>query len=90
MSTRMFATTTATVPSSTIPMITGWSCWSMATMAVRPMPSMENTVSVTITPPSSVATSMPNWVTTGDNALRRPWRTTTRCSEIPFDRAVRM
>ena len=90
MSTMMFATTTATVPSSTMPIITGWSCWLIATTAVRPMPSMENTVSVTMTPPNSVATSMPNCVTTGVSALRSPCRNTTRRSERPLDRAVRM
>lgn len=86
----MLAATTAAEVNRTMPMITGRSCWLIATTAVLPSPGRLNTDSITTTPPISRPRSIPNWVTTGVSALRRPCRTTTRLSRSPFERAVRM
>ncbi len=54
------------------------------------MPGRPNTVSVTIAPPISSAKVRPSTVTTGISALRSAWCSTTRRSDTPLARAVRM
>jgi hypothetical protein len=70
----MLATTTAADAMRTTPMMTGRSCWPMASTSVLPSPGGLNTVSTTTTPPISWPMSMPNCVTTGVRALRSACR----------------
>ena len=71
----MFATTTAAAASSTTPMITGWSWLVIADDGlVAETVDAEDRLGDDHAPPSSAPRSMPNWVTTGVSALRRPCR----------------
>jgi len=63
--------------------------WKMPSTTIRPSPGIENTVSVTTAPPSSAPVCRPTTVTIGLKALRKPCRSTTRCSGSPLARAVR-
>ena len=70
----MLATTMNAAARTTVPMITGRSCWTTDCTASAPRPGRPKTFSVTIAPPSSAPESMPSCVTAGVSALRRPCR----------------
>ena len=70
----MLATTMKAAATSTIPWMTGRSSRPMALTTFWPSPGRPKMVSVMIAPPSTVARSMPNWVTIGVIAARRAWR----------------
>ena len=86
----MFATTTKAEANNTVPMIIGWSPRITESTASRPTPCNPKICSVTTSPQSSNARSRPNCVNSGVTALRNPWRYTTRLSDKPLARAVRM
>ena len=86
----MLATTTAAAANSTMPMITGRSCWLIASMAVLPSPGRLNTVSVTTTPPSSVPDVDAELGDDRGQGAAQPVPVDHPRSPIPLDRAVRM
>src|ERR1035437_9134325 len=71
-STAMLATMTNPEARITTPWITGRSWLEMLCTTARPSPGRPNTLSVTMAPPRTGATSMPNWGMIGGGGPRGP------------------
>ena len=89
MSTTRFATTTATLTTSTIPRITGRSLLYSERVSSWPMPPRVKAVSMKSAPAKATPTSIPSIVTTGREALRKTCVRMTRRGLAPLACAVR-
>ena len=71
-------------------MMKGMSAWVIDVYEAKPMPRMENSVSVISAPENSPGSVPPSMVTSGMKVLRKAWRLMTVRSGTPLARAVRM
>ena len=79
---------TTAVAKRAVPSSSGMSRPEMAWTARRPMPLMENTVSVITAPERRLENCSAIMVTTGRSAFLRAWNTSTPIRVRPFARAV--
>src|ERR1039458_4226848 len=87
-STAKLSMTYVAAKKTTKPCTTTRSCWTIAPCRTGPIPGSANTTSTMMVPPSSCPMLSPATVISESDAGRNAWRTRTRASLIPRERAA--